>query len=74
MSNTTPTTPRPMFTQQHYIAIAAMLGATEQKHLPVSALTEMLTCVFEADNPKFNRAKFKAAVAQPILGARQYFL
>ena len=65
MSNTT-TTPRPMFTERHYRAIAAMLGATEQNKLPVSALTAMLVSVFEADNPRFNRALFMRAVSQPV--------
>ena len=65
MSNTTSPT-RPMFTERHYRAIAAMLGATEQNKLPVSALTAMLVSVFEADNPRFNRALFMRAVAQPV--------
>ena len=65
MSNKT-TTPRTLFTQRHYRAIAAILGATEQNKLPVSVLTEMLVRVFEVDNPRFNRALFMRAVSQPV--------
>ena len=65
MSNTT-TPPRPMFTSRQYHAIAAILGATEQNKLPVSILTELLVSMFEADNPRFNRALFMRAVAQPV--------
>ncbi len=68
--NSTP--PRPMFSERHYKAIAAVLAATDQGYLKVEVISSLLANIFQADNPRFSAPLFMAATRKKIDGASSH--
>jgi len=53
-----------MFTQRHYVAIAAILDSARSQHGGSVVLDEIVTelcSLFARDNERFNRTRFLAA-------------
>ena len=76
---TNDTPPRPMFSERHYKAIAAVLAATDQGYLTphthkytVEVISSLLANIFEADNPRFSAPLFMAATRKKIDGASSH--
>ena len=69
---TNDTPPRPMFSERHYKAIAAVLAATDQGFLKVETISSLLANIFQADNPRFSAPLFMAATRKKIDGASSH--
>lgn len=59
-------------TRKHYVQFASLVADLAASGLPIDGLIDLLCSLFVRDNPRFNKARFRAAchVSDPLAHLR----